>query len=717
MVDIENLNAQQKLAVTTTDGPILVLAGAGSGKTKVLTYKIAYLIDTGLARATSILAVTFTNKAAGEMRERLESLLITTGLRVSSSEFKWVGTFHSICIKILKHYGELLGINTNFSIYDSQDQLTVMKEAMDRVNISTKEFNPKSILSNISSAKNNLIGTDEYAKNSYGYFQSKVSIIYPEYQKILRENNAMDFDDIIFNVVKLLYKNKEVLSNLQKNFKYILVDEYQDTNHAQYVFINLLAREHRNICCVGDDDQSIYAFRGATISNILNFENDYPEAKIIKLEQNYRSTKRILEASYNVICQNINRKDKKLWTQNPEGDKVKLFRAYNETTEADWVAAKIKAFQEQGVDILKVAVLYRTNAQSRVIEESLLKKSIPYQVVGGIRFYERKEIKDIISYLKIVQNPTDYTSLQRIINVPRRGLGDKSVEELKNIILDNNNGIFDISSISVDVLPQKFKSFFLLYQNLLNQLEEKKLGDFINYLCSQVGYIDMLDDGTSEGAARIENLKELISVASKYSIGTASENLDSFLSEVSLFQNSDEIGLSEQNGYQSKVTLMTIHSSKGLEYDHVFVVGLEENLFPHVNSSSDEDLQEERRLAYVAITRARSNLYLTCALSRQYFGKKQRNPVSRFVKEIEPELIDFESEDDSELELRNDIKNDYELKAIMLRQGDVVKHPYFGLGYVVKYDYDIAIIDFGNSFGIKELLLEYANLELVKSNK
>ncbi len=714
MIDLSNLNLQQKAAVTTTDGPLLVLAGAGSGKTKVLTFRIGYLLDTGLASPQSIIAVTFTNKAAGEMKERLVSLLNKSNININIHDLKWIGTFHSVCVKILKQYGHLIGINPKFSIYDSQDQLMAIKIAMDNLKISTKELIPKVVLSNISMAKNNYVSFIKYKHLAYGYFQTKVADIYEEYQKVLKQNNAVDFDDILFFTLELLNKEGSVLSNLQNLFKYILIDEYQDTNHVQYLLANLLAQKYRNICCVGDDDQSIYSFRGATLSNIISFEQDYPEAKIIKLEQNYRSTKTILQASYDVISKNKNRKEKKLWTENSDGEKIYVYQSYDENDESEWIAQQIRIILNKGGNLSDVCILYRANAQSRSVEEGLLRNGIPYKIVGATRFYDRKEIKDIISYLKVVQNPSDFNSLSRIINVPRRNIGDKSLIELQEISYKLNGEVFDLSCLRKEDLPNKYHDFLLTYNDLLSKLNELYLSEYIEFLCNRVGYMEMLNDGTTEGSARIENLKELFSLATNYNFGKASETLGSFLDDIGLFEDFSD----EQDYFNNsqKVTLMTVHASKGLEFDHVFIVGMEENLFPHSNSTSEEDIQEERRLAYVAITRAKKCLYITVAFNRTYFGKKQRNPVSRFLKDISLDLINVYSSEFIEndfLNLSNNKIFDNERAKLMLKVGNKVKHPYFGEGIVKDCDLDVVVVDFGNEYGTKELLLEYVNLELI----
>jgi DNA helicase-2/ATP-dependent DNA helicase PcrA len=718
MINLELLNPPQREAIVQTDGPVLVLAGAGSGKTSVLTHRIAYILDTGLAGPNNILAMTFTNKAAGEMKERITKLL-EDNLEIQNSKFKiqdlpWAGTFHSICVKILRRNGELVGLGRNFIIYDSTDQTAAIKEAMKRLNISIKDFNPNAIHSYISSAKNELIDPVEYSKYAQGYFQRVVADVYPKYQEVLKENNAVDFDDLLLYTVKLFTENQGVLEQLQNMFRYILVDEYQDTNHAQYIIVSMLAAKHRNICVVGDDDQSIYAFRGATIKNILNFEKDYPEAKVIKLEQNYRSTKKILEASYQVISKNRGRKDKKLWTENDDGENITVYKAFDEINEGRWIVEKILELNRSGIGLEDISILYRTNAQSRALEESFITGGIPYRIIGGIQFYERREIKDLIAYLRVIYNPKDNTSLERIINVPKRGIGDKTVEGLYVEARKFDQSIVEFLISNQQNLPSdKVGKFASLISELSDKSKEKNIVDFLNYLLDKTGYIDMLDDGSLEGESRIENIKELISVASRYENEEPSVGLENFLNEVSLLER-----VSVNREQVESVTLMTIHAAKGLEFDHVFVVGMEENLFPHSNSIMDEkEMEEERRLAYVAITRAKKNLYLTHASKRKYFGRNQNNPLSRFVQDIDPELVsqiidEAHGFDVSDYFEENRFK-DSEVSYIQLEIGDKVKHEYFGKGVVKSIDDSIVLIDFGAVYGVKELLLEYAKLEKI----
>ncbi len=710
MIDLSHLNPQQKLAVETTEGPTLILAGAGSGKTSVLTHRIAYIVDAGLSGPENILAVTFTNKAAGEMKERILKLLAQNENTKDIKNIPWMGTFHSMGVRILKIYRDRIGLDRNFTIYDSADQQLIVKEAMQNLNISVKEFNPRTIHSYISSAKNQLVTPHEYRSYAQGYVQQIVSDVYPEYQKLLRENDAVDFDDLIMLVIQLLEENEAILKNFQNEFKYVLVDEYQDTNHAQYRLIKLLTGPHKNICVVGDDDQSIYSFRGATIQNILSFESDYPNCTVIKLEQNYRSTKTILEASYQVISKNRGRKDKKLWTENLDGEKIIVYTARDEQDEGRWIVENIEKNSEE-VPFSDVAILYRTNSQSRALEEAFISAGVPYKIIGGVRFYERKEIKDIMAYLRVIFNPRDNKSVERIINVPRRGIGGKSIAELS--ILASGEGIGYIETILKyrnNYPNPKVVRFGEVIEDISNASKTKDLVSLINYVIERTGYLEMLDDGTLENQSRIENLKELITVASKFADQEPQDALEMFLEEVSLLE-----GISARDENEESVTLMTIHSAKGLEFKHVYVVGMEENLFPHSNTLFDErELEEERRLAYVAITRAKEKLNLIHTQSRKYFGSIQANPPSRFLTDIDESLIDFQAATVGEVFFNRDDPHTDNFKTnIDLEKGDKVKHEYFGVGHVVYIDDEIIEIDFGAVYGVKELMLEYARLEKI----
>ncbi len=713
-LDLSGLNKEQFQAVTTTEGPLLVLAGAGSGKTRVLTFRIAYILAKGLATPEEILAVTFTNKAAGEMKERIAKLLSDGN---SNVYLPWAGTFHSICVKILRKDGYRLGLNQNFSIYDSNDQIDVTKEAMGKLNISTKDVNPRAIHSHISTAKNELIDVDEYASAAQGYFPQQVASVYREYQNILRENNAVDFDDLLFYVVNLFRQYRDVLEEYQHRFKYILVDEYQDTNHAQYMIVDLLAKRYRNLCVVGDDDQSIYAFRGATIRNILNFERDYKDATVIKLEQNYRSTRVILDAAYEVVSKNKSRTDKRLWTDKDGGDMITVYTARDEKDEAKWAVKQIQRLMADGVNVEEIAVLYRTNSQSRALEEAFIKAAVRYRIIGGFRFYDRKEIKDTLGYLRLLFNLDDDTALRRIINTPKRGIGAKTQQDIFNEAASNKASAARYLIDNADKITHKSLRQFARMLRLLNEeMDNLVVSELIDKALSESGYFKSLQDGTTENEQRIENLKELLSVASKYDELEPQAGLRAFLEEVALLEGAPD------EEVDSAATMMTVHAAKGLEYEHVFLVGMEEGLFPHSRVFTDpKELEEERRLAYVAITRAKHNLYVIHADSRLYFGSRQQNLISRFVEDIPDKLRDHQRADSSfssgfqdgwEIDFG---EHDWEMEfqRVEVTEGQKVRHEYFGTGKVVAYDDSTIRIDFGVAYGIKELARDLAKLELV----
>lgn len=703
---LAQLNPPQKEAVSTTNGPVLVLAGAGSGKTRVLTYRMYYMLRKGIARPENILAVTFTNKAAGEMKNRIADLLQSTGTPMYS--LPWVGTFHSICVRLLKANAEYIGLSKEFSIYDRSDQLDAVKDVMKRLQMDTKQIKPNAVLNYISSAKSELIPPSRYGEYAVGYFQDRVAEIYPEYQKLLRSNTALDFDDLIMETVRLFEQEGEILDRYQRLFTHIMVDEYQDTNHAQYKLIKLLAEKHKNICVVGDDAQSIYSFRGATIQNILNFEKDYPDAKVIKLEQNYRSTKTILDASNLVISLNPNQKKKELWTDNDHGDPITIYEALDEKDEADWVAKQIK-----DMDTFDTAVLYRTNAQSRALEEALLRRGISYQVVGSVEFYKRKEIKDVMAYLRVLYNQADDISLKRIINVPRRGIGGTTLGNVEREALANRQSILPyLLGLQPEELARWGKSvneFTQMMKKLINISKQEVIGQLITDLVELTGYRQSLDDGTSENEQRLENIRELITVAERFKELDPVESMERFLEEISLIE-----GYNNRDDGPS-IKLMTVHSAKGLEFDNLFIVGMEEGIFPHSNSYVDPtQMEEERRLAYVAITRAKQNLYIVHTQSRTFFGSRSSNPVSRFVSDIPDELLRFETVggpvfDDGWREVVED--EDYQQDFVELNKGDKVEHDIFGVGIVVDYDDSLIIVGFKG--GQKELSREYAKLKKI----
>lgn len=634
---IDNLNKEQREAVLHTDGPLLIFAGAGSGKTRVLTHKIAYLIEEKGVYPGSILAITFTNKAANEMKERVKSL-------INCHYDMWVSTFHSACVRILRMETESLkGYKKNFIIFDSDDQQKLIKECLKELNYNEKNFPPKEVLSIISNAKDQLTGPNKFM-DRYGqdFRLKKIGDIYTLYQKKLKSNNAMDFDDIIFNTVKLFENNEEILRKYQQKFKYILVDEYQDTNNCQYKLVNLLAKEHRNLCVVGDDDQCIYTWRGADIRNILNFEKDFPDAKVVKLEQNYRSTQTILDAANNVIKNNSGRKSKKLWTEKDEGKPIVYYKAINERDEADFIIGEIDRLAFSDVRSLKdFAILYRTNAQSRIIEELCMARGIPYKIVGGHRFYDRKEVKDVIAYLRSILDPEGDMSIKRIINVPKRGIGKASLDILEKYARDNGDSLYGVllSIEDVDGIGKKaknnIKEFVSLMAEFMTIAEKESISEIIKQVISKSGYLEELEGGDEEDKGRAENIKELMSAAIEYEDKNEDSSLQGFLENLALMSDID--GLEEE---RDGITLMTLHSAKGLEYPVVFISGMEEGLFPSMQSTfEDSRLEEERRLMYVGITRAKEKLYLTSAFERTLFGSTSYTMDSRFLNEIPKKLL------------------------------------------------------------------------------
>lgn len=634
---INKLNERQKEAALTINGPLLIMAGAGSGKTRVLTHRIAYLIASGVA-PWSILAITFTNKAAKEMQNRVAALV------GHGAEDIWVSTFHSMCVRILRRDIERIGYSSSFSILDGGDQLSVVKSCMKEMNIDAKQFEPRTIQAEISNAKNELRGVDQFEKEAgKDFFLAMVARIYRLYQRKLQAANSLDFDDLIMKTIELFKSEPEVLAFYQKKFHYIHVDEYQDTNRAQYMLCKMLAEQHHNLCVVGDSDQSIYRWRGADITNILNFEKDYPNAKTILLEQNYRSTAAILDAANGVIGNNRGRKPKKLWTDKGSGDKLQLFEADNEHGEAYFVAGKIRSNVQTGMQFADHAILYRTNAQSRVIEEVLLKSDIPYQIVGGIRFYERKEIKDIIAYLRLIANPDDDISFDRVVNVPKRGIGDTTMEKMAAFASDHGqsmyaalSGVFqpELGARALGALSQ----FTEMIRNLHQMVEYLTVTELVEKMLELSNYRDEYKkDKTLEGQARLENIDEFLSVTQDFEAKNEDKSLINFLTEMALVADVDSLASDES----SKVILMTMHSAKGLEFPVVFIVGMEESIFPMGRAmGNDDELEEERRLAYVGITRAEQQLFLSHAQSRMLYGRTMYNAPSRFIREIPEELIE-----------------------------------------------------------------------------
>ena len=706
---IESLNEAQKAAVLEEKGPILIIAGAGSGKTRTLTHRLAYLVEKG-TKPENILAVTFTNKAAEEMIERVKELL---GRKRFA--FPMMGTFHSVCSRILRREIDVLGFNNNFSIYDTQDQLETIKRAMLDLDISRNDCNPKLMLKIISSAKNELMTPKEFQKGAKSPEQKAAAEIYPKYQNILKLSQALDFDDLLMMTVKIFMGQKKVLEKYQNLFRHILVDEYQDTNQAQYMLIKLLAAKHQNLYVVGDDWQSIYMFRNADIRNILNFEQDYPDARIFRLEQNYRSTQNILNVAHQVISENENQKEKKLWTKNNQGDKVIVYEAQDEKDEGRYIIEEIKrrTRDQARKKYSENVILYRTHAQSRAIEEAFLREKIPYQIIGGLKFYDRKEIKDVLSYLRLMVNPGDLASFQRVINVPSRKVGKRSLEQILLYSRQNDvdlitatkaaNEIQGLHSFTRDSLIK----FGKIISSFKRRAKKESLDRLIDDVVKESSYDKWIDDGTESGKMRLENIKELKTVAKKYNKIDAAERLETFLADVAL--------LSDVDNYEDKsniVTMMTIHQAKGLEFPNVFIAGFEENLFPHARSLlSQAEIEEERRLCYVAMTRAKNRLYLIYARMREYFGTLQTNPPSRFMTNLPEDLL--ERLDASALAGGDDDPFfDEESAENILKEGDLVQHTQFGQGVVVEVDDDIVAVRF-NGMGIKKLAKEYAPIEKV----
>ncbi|WP_438348937.1 DNA helicase PcrA [Paenibacillus sp. FA6] len=637
---IKKLNPPQQQAVEATDNPLLIMAGAGSGKTRVLTHRIAYLIATRKAPPWAILAITFTNKAAREMQDRVSKLVGREGRDI------WVSTFHSMCVRILRKDIERIGFGSSFSILDSTDQLSVIRNCMKELNIDTKKFEPKAVQAIISSAKNELLLPDQFEQKATDYFEELAAKVYKMYQRRLKNNNSLDFDDLIMKTIELFREVPEVLDFYQKKFQYIHVDEYQDTNRAQYMLCRMLAEGHHRICVVGDSDQSIYRWRGADITNILNFEKDYPEAQTIYLEQNYRSTSNILNAANEVINLNTGRKPKKLWTDQGEGAKIKVYRANSEHDEGYFVASEITKNVNSGQSYQNHAILYRTNAQSRVIEEILIKSDIPYQIVGGIKFYDRKEIKDLLGYLKLLSNPDDDISLTRIINVPKRAIGDTTVAKLAAAASERGSSIFRVLQFVDDLgfagrTRDALVGFYDMIAFLHRMVEESSVTELTEKILELSLYREELDkEKTLESRSRLENIEEFLSVTMEFEKNNEDKSLVAFLTDLALIADIDTMNDDpEEQKDVNTVTLMTMHSAKGLEYPVVFIVGMEEGVFPHSRAFSDnEELEEERRLAYVGITRAEKQLFLSCAQMRTLFGRTTANQPSRFLEEIPDEL-------------------------------------------------------------------------------
>ena len=726
-MNLSHLNDMQKEAVCTTEGPLLVLAGAGSGKTTVLVNRIAYMMQNNGVSPYNILAITFTNKAANEMKTRIEAII------GSASEGMWISTFHSSCVRILRNCIDKIGFEKHFVIYDSDDTKTVIKDCLKELNLDDKIFSPKSVSAQLSKAKDELIGPEEYAlKNANDYRLSKIAQVYSLYQEKLKRNNALDFDDLIFFTVKILKENEDVLKIYQNKFKYIMVDEYQDTSTAQYMLISLLAAGTRNICVVGDDDQSIYRFRGANIRNILDFEKEFDDAKIIKLEQNYRSTKNILNAANAVIRNNNERKSKTLWTGNDDGEAISLFTGYNEREEASFIAEEIERAVANGASYSDFAILYRTNVQSRVIEDTFVRNIIPHKILSGLRFYDRKEIKDIIAYLRVVLNPDDDVSLMRIINEPKRGIGKTTMDKAAFLSGYHNKSLFKIIS-EPDKYPEIIRSSskFISFTNLIHDLRKLsktlELTKFIERVLYETGYATALElENTIESQTRLENIKEFISVAAEFEKNDDEASFETFLENVTLISGIDTYDESEDY-----VVMMTVHSAKGLEFPTVFLVGMEDGLFPSLKGTSEqgdmEDLEEERRLCYVAITRAKKKLYVSNAQMRTIFGQTTYQRPSRFIDEFDSKQVKKESKSakavandyfataKQKVTTFNPIKIDFQQQSDIndYAQGDIVHHNKFGRGVVLnakKYGKDTLVEVAFDSVGTKQLMANFAKL-------
>jgi len=680
---LENLNESQRLAVTTTEGPVVVVAGAGSGKTRVITYRIAYLIGEVRVPPRNILAVTFTNKAAEEMRGRVHKLLGTTRLE------SWIGTFHATCAQILRREAERIGYKSNFAIYDESDQTRLIKHCMKRLSLSEREYNPRAILSRISFAKNNMVTHSAFESGAIDYFEEKVAKVYKLYQRALLENNAMDFDDLLNNALRVLSESADCLRKYRSFFKYIMVDEFQDTNLVQYEMVRLLAGEHRNLCVVGDDDQSIYSWRGANVDNLLDLHVDFPEAATVFLEENYRSPQLILDAANAVIENNFRRKPKRLWTQRQGGEKIEWYRAMGERDEARYIIERLLELESESPDLRKsdFAVFYRTNAQSRVIEDALRAAGIPYTVVGSLRFYDRKEIKDALAYLKVIANPSDGISLKRIINTPPRGIGNVTLERAEGFAEEERISLFDALARASEIpklRPQARESLKMFHEyisRLIGQKDDSTAAELIRDVMETSGYVEMLrQDPTFQAESRLENLDELVSAAVEAAESDTDPSLDAFLQRASL-----QAGIDEWSDSTDVVTLMTLHTAKGLEFPVVFIAGMEEDLFPHTNSlKSEKGLEEERRLCYVGVTRAKSRLFFTSADTRRIKGLTAVHDPSRFICEIPSELIEsvrrFEALESIERDEYYQEMPDYEGGAFNI--GDIVQHAAFGSGKI-----------------------------------
>ena len=695
-MNLDGYNDRQIEAIKETDGPLLVLAGAGSGKTKVLTTRVAYLIEEKGIYPDNVLAITFTNKAAKEMKERIFNMLGSCARNIQ------ISTFHSFGLLLIKENYDKLGYKSNFTILDSDDTLTIIKKIIKDMDLDTKIYNPKSIRNKISSAKNELIDSSLYEKYVNTDYEQNVLEIFRKYELKLKVNNSLDFDDLLVQPINLFKIYPQILGKYQEKYKYILVDEYQDTNEAQYILIKMLSKKYKNICVVGDESQSIYSFRGSNYKNILNFEKDFPDSKVVLLEQNYRSTKTILNSANNVIKNNKQKKDKNLWTNNEIGNKITYYRANNEKDESFYVVNEVKKLIESGIPREQICVLYRTNAQSRTIEESMLRENIPYKVVGSFYFYNRKEIKDLISYLKLIYNSDDDISLTRIINVPKRGIGNKTLENISFKADIEQKSMFDVISSGKEL---EFKKIIL---ELISKKDNCSLTELVELVLEKSGMKKELEaEKTIDSEIRLENLEEFKSITKNFEEQRGIVSLEEFLDEISLVSD-----ISEHKDAKDVVTLMTVHSSKGLEFDNVFIIGLEEGVFPHKNSyDSNEDIEEERRLCYVAITRACKNLYLVNSKKRLLYGIDSINPPSRFINEIGEDNLDIKNPENAIAE-KFDRTNLID-KNVEYLLGDHVIHDTFGEGVIVGIDKSILTIAFNQKVGIKMLMKGHKSIKKV----
>ena len=697
-MDLNGLNKEQREAVMHIDGPMLVLAGAGSGKTRVLTNRIAYLIENGV-EPFNILAITFTNKAAKEMKERVSKLI---GAQASSIQ---ISTFHSLGLRLLKENYSKLGYKSNFVILDSDDTLTVVKKIMKEMNLNPKFYNAREIRNKISSAKNELMTPSEFSKVE---FDQNIIKVFEKYNKKLVINNSVDFDDLLLLPIKLFKEYPDTLKYYQDKYKYVLIDEYQDTNEAQYIFSKMLCNNHKNIFVVGDNDQAIYAFRGANFKNILNFEKDYANCKVILLEENYRSTQNILDAANSVIKHNKQRKDKNLWCNNDVGSKVKYVKTDSDKDECTYVSKTIKELRDSGVNYEDMAILYRTNAQSRLIEEEMLKNGIPYKIVGSFYFYNRKEIKDLLCYLRMINNPDDDVSLLRVINTPKRGIGDKTLENLGNIADINGTSLFEAIDSGKEL---KFKELIL---SMKDKCENATLTEMVDIVLNESGLKeDLASDKSLESEIRLENLEEFKSITKSYEEEYGVISLTDFLNEISLVSD-----VSEHQDGNNKVNLMTIHAVKGLEFDNVFVIGMEEGIFPHYNSINEGTLaaiEEERRLCYVAITRAKKNLWMLNAKRRMLFGNAQANMPSRFMDEIDMRYMETENNKTSLVDRVVNFRKEDKFRKddVSLDTGDHVHHDTFGEGVVIMCDKSLVTIAFPHPHGVKKMMKNHKSLTKV----